>query len=391
MQGNPIIVFLKRKKIKYGQRVAVVHFNPIDKYPPAVNLVRYLAGQKDGKSGIYVITTRAENTHWHLKIPGVIINQLVFFNSKLGKGQRILKYIAFNLKALYRLYLFRPDTVLYYETLSAWAPGIYIKWINTSARLFIHYHEYTSPEEYKSEMILNRWLHRMEKDIYMGAAWISHTNQDRMLMFLNDIKPVCPENTHILPNYPPASWQTRLRINKTDESRIGFVYVGALSLDTMYTKEMAEFIAANSDKYYWHIYSDTFDKNVTGFLQTLGAENISFKGPVKYDDIPEILNQYDIGVILYKGHIPNYIYNAPNKLFEYHACGLSVWFPLEMKGAYPYICEDKNPGILAIDFGNLAGLHSDKILYRPSVPEPDYKLSAEEVLKDLRNEIQIES
>lgn len=240
-------------------------------------------------------------------------------------------------------------------------------------------------------MILNRWLHKIETGIYQHAAWISHTNQDRMQMFLNDIKPVSPANTHILPNYPPASWQNSLKNKRTDENRIGFVYVGALSLDTMYTKEMAEFVAANSDKYYWHIYSDTFDKSVTGFLQRLNAGNISFKGSVKYDELPEILGQYDIGVILYKGHIPNYIYNAPNKLFEYQACGLNVWFPLEMKGAYPYINEDTPPCVLAIDFGNLSNLPPGKKIKTNSTLGAAYRYCAEEVLQDLWNVIHIKS
>lgn len=377
--------------MKYGQRIVVVHFNPFDKYPPAVNAVRYLSQQSGGSAGIHVITTRADKTHWHLNISGVKISKLIFLHSKLSRARRILKYAAFNLKALYRMCMFRPDTILYYETLSAWAPCVYKKWINKSARLFIHYHEYTSPEEYKNDMILNRWLHRMENGMYMQAAWISHTNQDRMEMFLNDIKPVAPVNTHILPNYPPASWQTSSKSFEPDEARIGFVYVGALSLETMYTKEMSKFIAASPDKFYWDIYSDTFDADVTDFLQTLNAGNIRFKGPVVYDDLPGVFYRYDIGVILYKGHILNYVYNAPNKLFEYQACGLSVWFPVGMKGCYPYICEDKIPEVLPVDFDSPGDLLGRKFHKRQAVMSTHSAYCAEEVLKDLWSAIHIES
>jgi hypothetical protein len=33
---------------------------------------------------------------------------------------------------------------------------------------------------------------------------------------------------------------------------------------------------------------------------------------------------------LYKGHIPNYIYNVPNKVYEYLACGLQVWYSKDL-------------------------------------------------------------
>ena len=62
------------------------------------------------------------------------------------------------------------------------------------------------------------------------------------------------------------------------------------------------------------------------------SHNINFRGAISQSDFPLIISQYQIGLVLYKGHIPNYIYNAPNKLFEYLACGLDVWYPICMKG-----------------------------------------------------------
>lgn len=48
---------------------------------------------------------------------------------------------------------------------------------------------------------------------------------------------------------------------------------------------------------------------------------------INYSDLPGVIRAYDVGVILYNGHIANYVFNAPNKLFEYLACGLDVWSP----------------------------------------------------------------
>ncbi|MCC6287125.1 MAG: hypothetical protein IT249_04510 [Chitinophagaceae bacterium] len=237
-----------------------------------------------------------------------------------------------------------------------------------------------SPQEYSNEMLLNKWLHKLELHIYENASWISHTNNDRMSMFLNDIKPINPLHTYILPNYPPASWKNQKKKIEKDKSRTGFIYVGALSLKTMYTKEMAEFIAANPEKYYWDIYSDTHEPDVIGYLNSFKTGNISFKGAVKYDDLPIILTQYNIGVILYKGHIPNFVYNAPNKLFEYYACGLNVWFPDKMKGVWPYKCGDKTPQIVPIDFENMA-INPFNLAATDKTLPPGTKYYAEDVLE----------
>lgn len=379
---------MTKKEEKYGKKIAIIHFNPIDKYPPAVNCVRYLAQRSGGFADIKVLTTAAEKTHWHLNIPGVVIDKLILLHSRLHRGQRLLKYITFNVKALWQLYSFRPDTVLYYETLSAWAPYMYTRWINKKSRLFIHYHEYTSPKEYETEMLLNKRFHKMELKLYDNAAWISHTNADRMNMFLNDIKPILPANTFILPNYPPASWKTQKhQVHASLESRIGFVYVGALSLETMYTKEMALFIATNPDKYYWDVYADTHHDEVMRFLKDLNATNIFFKGAARYDDLPGILHKYDIGVILYKGHIPNYIYNAPNKLFEYQACGLEIWFPRQMLGIQPYIREIDHPRILPVDFNTLGEFCFQSLEKQPTRSQAALAYNAEAALVPLWNAI----
>ena len=86
-------------------------------------------------------------------------------------------------------------------------------------------------------------------------------------------------------------------------------------------------------------------------------------------------------MILYNGHIPNYIYNAPNKLFEYLACGLDVWFPIEMIGCYQYITNKKFPRVVSLDFQNLSRVDlpslvsRDELAYQPSTfyCEPVYE------------------
>ncbi|MBO9200157.1 MULTISPECIES: glycosyltransferase family protein [Niastella] len=211
-----------------------------------------------------------------------------------------------------------------------------------------------SPKEYKQGMVINRWLHNLERLLYARAEWISHTNETREQLFTNDIGIKKKLSTYTLPNYPSGNWYTiASKVNRNNRPEIGFVYVGALSMHTMFTKEMALFISNNVGKCYWDIYSDNCEAEVMSFLKELAAPNISFKESVSYNTLPQILPRYDIGVILYKGDTPNYAYNAPNKFFEYSAAGLTVWFPPGMKGMMPYEQQEKKPFVLCVEFDNL--------------------------------------
>lgn len=362
------------------ERICVIHFNPIEKYPPVLNLLRYISSNIKGGAQVTVITTLQPGTFVEDELPGIQIKRVVEWE-KRSRVQRIFFYWQFHIRALKLLKKLKPHAVLYYETFSAGAPCLYKKWVDPKCKLYIHYHEYTSRQEYQQGIILNRWMHSLERMMYKSTAWISHTNTVRMRLFLQDIGIGNGPNTHILPNYPPAIWHKRARSTKRYVgTRIGFVYVGALSLHTMYTKEMALFIQSHPDEFYWDIYSDNHDEKVLDFLKELNAPNIFFKKSIRYDSLPSVLPSYDIGVILYKGDTFNFRYNAPNKFFEYITCGLNVCYPLTMEGMKTYEQQHTKPWVLGIDFNNIVITEAD---LRRVAEIPFQKYCAEDIYKDL--------
>ena len=52
----------------------------------------------------------------------------------------------------------------------------------------------------------------------------------------------------------------------------------------------------------------------------------------------------------------NYIYNEPNKFFEYYSSGLDVWFPKEMLAMKPNIEYDYRPSVIEVDYENFKSL-----------------------------------
>ena len=333
-----------------SERLVIIHFAALEYYPPIQNLLRELE-REDTNVKIKVLTTRLAgiklNT-FNLQTDRIKLIRLGKSSQKLPPFIRYINYLLFYSASLILLIWHRPKRILYFETISSWPAIIYKRFLNTNCEIMIHYHEYTSGQEYREGMTLNDHFHQLERWLYPRASWVSHTNEFRMERFREDISPIIIENAQVIPNYPPLKWQVADK--KELALPLKVVYIGALSMDTMYVENFAHWIIQQKGKVIWDIYSYTFTSEAEKFIQKLTTPWISLKPGVDYEMLPAILKEYSVGVILYKGHIVNYVLNAPNKLFEYLACGLSVWLPTVMKGSIPYCTESTFPEVVALDF-----------------------------------------
>jgi hypothetical protein len=329
--------------------LVIVHFSPVELYPPIQNLVLELEKQ-NSNFNIKLITTRNRSFDL-IDFAGQSERVRIFRFAGIGRNQpaiiRYINYLKFYGLALLSLIIVRPKRVLYFETISSLPVYLYKKFISRTTELFIHYHEYTSPEQYQSIKLFG-FQHRLEKRLFSDAIWVSHTNMDRLERFKKDLLPVQVKNPFILPNYPSLKWKANPQ--KMTHLPLKIVCVGALSLDTMYTEKFAHWVINQKGKVIWDIYSYNFTSDVSEFLNGLGTTFINLKPGVEYDKLPDILIGYSVGVILYTGHIPNIVYCAPNKLFEYLACGLDVWFPIEIKTAHDYTTKTTFPRVIPLDF-----------------------------------------
>ncbi|HEY4290075.1 MAG TPA: hypothetical protein VGN00_23405 [Puia sp.] len=364
------------------KKLAIIHFSPIELFPPTMNWLFFLDGAAGEDTRIRVFTMR----------PGDVSRKLMPESGKIriirpvragAKGWKAWSnYVMYYIQTIIGLLLWRPDTVLYYETLSSLPALLYKRYLNRKAGLYIHYHEYTSPAEYEQGMRMSRTLHKLERNSYKLADWISHTNAQRIRLFRSDMGDTGLPDLYELPNYPPISWEPTGQRNLS-AGPIKVVYVGALSLETMYIAEFAEWVTAQHGKVTWDIYSDNISDETRAYLLSLGVSTIRFREAVDYQALPQVLAAYDIGVILYKGHIPNYVYNAPNKLFEYLACGLDVWFPNVMEGIDPFVTSGTYPKVLSLDFTSLASLDLSAATARSGMSHRPSAYYAEKVLPGL--------
>jgi len=367
-------------------KLAIIHFNPIELYPPVMNWLNYVGGNQDQlEVRVFTKKNHANGKSFFPNNESIKIIRIGGAN----KRNSLLKYFDYFLFHSYttlQLSLWRPGIVMYYETISSVPAIMYKKFLNQHSRLFIHYHEYTSLPEYDQSGFFTRLSHSWEKKIYPSAEWISQTNQERMNFFLENNKKISIPNQFILPNYPPQSWFTN-ETKKNFSFPLKIVYIGALSLETMYTKEFVEWVITQKGKITFDVYSSNITADAKDFLLAADKNIVRLFCAVDYFSLPGVFGNYDVGIILYKGHIPNYIYNAPNKLFEYHVNGLDVWFPEQMAGTAAYIKTDSYPKILALNFDKLSDLKIADLTNREDLPFKINKYSAEVVFKELQSEI----
>jgi hypothetical protein len=340
------------------KRKALIHYQPPELYPPVMNFINcwkeYLP---DSPLDVYTTHCHAEINSFNPLTDKIKIHRLGARKGKSSGMGKAWHYFRFYFFAVLSLVVRRPATVVYFETLSAFPAYWYKRFINRKSRLFIHYHEYMTPAEYENGMWLARCNHHMEMKLYHDAEWISHTNAARMKRFLEDVGDIPIQNTFTMPNYPPSSWKRERK--REIRYPVKAVYIGSMSLDTMYTREFIQWILLQNGHISLDIYSLNITQDAKDYIRKTPGNLVKLYPGVNYSELPEILSKYDLGLILYTGHIPNWVDNAPNKLFEYLSAGLDVWIPANMLGSLPYVTNNTYPKVLPVDFKRLEILDLD--------------------------------
>ena len=284
---------------------------------------------------------------------------------------RYVGYIKFNIFSFIQLLFTKPAAIIAYETYSIWPVYWYQKW-NKSVRVHLHYHEYDSPEEIQMSSIYLKYLHQLEQKLWIKKVTISQTNPDRMELFLRDHEFIKRNDTFIWPNYPPLAWLpfTSELKNQAHSIIIKLVHLGAVGMETMYIEEMVNWVIAQEGKYSLDFITDNIDDQAKSFLDTQTSDLISVRAGVNYFELPKVMVNYDMGLTLYKGHIPNYVYNVPNKVMEYLVCGLPVAYSKELISTQKFITEYQIPNCVELNFNDLTALQfQEKLKTTFALPE----------------------
>jgi hypothetical protein len=287
------------------KRAVVLHYNPITLYPPALAGVRFL--EKLGYE-VRIVTTKERSD---------------CNSQRLSVLARIFR---FNLSGLLSLIRDRTDLVVVYEHLSVLP--VSVKWaLSHSFRLWIHFHEYTSPRERLAGGMYSRFCWSETIRMIGKSDVYTHTNEWRLQQFGRDWLTFDGLGAHrggVIPNTPSKDW---LNLCPTREVERGYVshpvrmvYHGSVHPDTSFI-----LFIYNALKFFpGELKLDIFSRDLPVSGNNL---DVSWHKAVPHQDLPNLLVGYDVGLIIYNGHIENYEHNIPNKFWEYLACGLPVLVP----------------------------------------------------------------
>jgi hypothetical protein len=162
-----------------------------------------------------------------------------------------------------------------------------------------------------------------------------------------------------------------------------------VSLHDTFIGPLVEWLQANPTmRIQLDVFAYNTDPTTREFLRKADGEIVRFHDcGVDYDELPVLLRQFDVGVILYRCRTVNYQYNASNKLFEYLMCGLDVWYPPTMIGVKAYARDDVWPRVIEVDFEDMDNLNLEKLRSRGSLPNVPWTESCESQLAILEAEM----
>ena len=405
-------------------KLAILHFLPLEYYPPVTNFLDYLNSDHHNDFenikvySTYNIKERKEYRPLDKEVIGSIgkevdrpenstsvlktkrsKNLITLYRSPFPKATnhsiiRLLKYLHFNIFTLFGLVIYRPNSLLYFESYSAWPAYFYTRFFNRKCRIFIHNHEYADKKWYVTTMKQVRYFHQLERKwLYPRAVWNSQTNEDRLRLFWNDHPKLKLESLKVMPNYPPKKWKESLLSPKIHDKHsindpLKIVYIGSISFQNTYILKFCNWIEEQNGEIIFDIYSYNLYEDVKNFLRSLNSSYINyFEEGIEYSRIPEILNNYNVGVIFYTAYSDNVINCVSNKFYEYFACGLDVWFSDIMRSTHSLVTKNTYPKVVPVDFEKLDEFDWQKAFDKEGFTNKPSEYYCEEVYEELVKEL----
>ena len=374
-------------------RLAIVHWFPVEYYPPVTNLMNCFATN----ANLQIVAYTSHNVRQ--RTPYTNENcQIRRYGLPLPSQNRLLqlwRYLYFPLAVFFELVWQRPQAILYFEPQSA-LPVVLYSLVAKRCRILIHHHEYHDPHQFlKPGMRLVRFYHWLESRlIFKRAEWISHTNQNRVDLFQRDFPVLAPAQLHELPNLPPQHWfDTTNTAWREDPALLRLVYVGSLSGENTFIAEIVQWLESDAGaNCSLDVYSYNHSADVLRLFENCNCDRLTFhSGGIPYDDLPRVLSKYHVGLILYRATTTNYVFNASNKLFEYLALNLDVWYPQQMLGVKPYARTEQAPRVIELDFHNLADFDPTSQCQRSKLEHAPVGQSCESALAALEATILMEA
>ena len=144
------------------KRIGIVHYLPLEYYPPVTNLLDCMVLEEDMKIKVWSCHN-VKNRQPYSAGRGIHITRTIFPKASDTRLFRLFKYVIFNLHFFFGLLRFRPEKILYFDTYSVGPVYWYLKFFGKKTELFVHNHEYFDSDWYQNGMAVVKYYHHLEK------------------------------------------------------------------------------------------------------------------------------------------------------------------------------------------------------------------------------------
>lgn len=319
--------------MKSSRKIFIVSWGHVEGYPPTLNAVNLLA-KKFEKVIIYHCNFR-KNT-W--KYPdNVVIHNIGKYISyeyfyKLSKFSKVLFYLNFYFKLLFKISSYKPGYVLAYDAVSLFYVSK-IRWcLNKNTKYWYHNHDVSEQVVGGRQSNFKNVLAKTESKSFKWISFFTLPSKERLNYFdLTDFT----GTVKVIPNYPSFDYYSQFQVsNKHLGKEVRFIFQGSITEGHGFE----EIIPLLGDDIFLGkiltltligYISDAYKENLLFLAKKHGKGlNLKISNPVPYCDLPAITTQHHIGIGIH--NTPNIVYQtggtASNKLYEYMALGLPMLY-----------------------------------------------------------------
>jgi hypothetical protein len=329
-------------------KLTIVHFQPVEGYPPVMNVIDSMVSEGVETN---VISTNHRGGDWFVNSNSEVLRIGKSYGSVIN---RYLCYLQFAIIGFWKLLKFKPGAIMIYESYSV-LPVFLYSIICPKVNLLIHYHEFESKAEKQRASGYSQFLFFLEKRLLSKAIWVSQTNIERKFKFQALFPQINEKQFRVFPNYPSENWVVKEKNRKNENSDIvKFIHVGSLGIETTFVREFIEWIQMQEGRATLTVVSQNLEQAVIDLISQ--KHGVTLIRNIPYQELPEMIVKHHVGVVLYTGHVPNFIYNVPNKVNEYLACGLNVWYSDVLISTHEFAEENPQYPLYSVDFSKGEGL-----------------------------------
>ena len=360
---------------------------------------------------VVVITANTKHEDWpFVRVENVDGIKVVYiknpYDSKMSASSRVLSFLKFLLYSTYFALREKNIDAVYASStpITIGVPGLLTKHIK-AATFILELRDIWPDVPYEMGYIRNRFVYRVMK----WYEQLLYRQADKIITISEGIKDcVGAQYAHKTASYPFGSNLALFTPAKNENWRHAqgitaktlYIYTGAIGIANCvdYLVEAANLLqkAGNSDIHIALVGDGSARKAVIEQANELGLKNLSIHDPVPVESLNEIYASADAGIILFGNLSASLRYTAsPNKLFDYLAAGLPVFFnfdgplkdTLEAQTVGKYVAYD-DPQSLA-DAMTYYSNNKDQLI-RMSCNARRYaeaECDREQILTDLANDV----